>query len=715
MKQILQNLSNGETSLVETPCPKNTDGFVLIESRASVVSPGTERMLIEFGQANYLNKAKQQPDKVKQVLNKIKTDGILSTMDAVKTKLDQPIPLGYCNAGIILESSVKGFAAGDRVVSNGNHAEVVKVPKNLCAKIPDNVSDDEAAFTVLGSIALQGVRLLNPTLGESFVVSGLGMIGLITVQLLRASGCRVLGIDFDSQRCSIAREFGAETVDLSKSEDPIAKANIFSNGRGVDGVIIAASSNSEEIIHQAAQMTRKRGRIILVGVVNLNLRRDDFFEKEITFQVSASYGPGRYDPNYEEKGQDYPLGYVRWTEQRNFEAILELLSNKTLDFKRLISHRFVIEDAIDAYQSLKDKHTLGILIEYPEKSKVELDKDNISISEAELSGLSISDPRIGFIGAGNYASRTLIPAFKRSGAYLDTLVSIGGSSALHHGKKNGFDTVATDLSILLEETNINTLVIATRHNDHADQVVKGLRARKNIFVEKPLALSLKELDQINEEYIKINSSPDKDTVRLMIGFNRRFSPHIKKMKDLMDKKPDLKTVLMTVNAGRVPKEHWIHDPMIGGGMILGECCHFIDLARFMIGSPIVDFKVSNSIDLRIENETSMNSVINLMFEDGSLGVINYFTNGGNVFQKERIEVFSGDSALQMNNFRSLIGFGWDGFKRFRTLRQDKGQNNCVNSFIKSIEEGLPSPIQYDEIIETSKLSIEIANELSNPK
>ncbi len=715
MKQILQNLSNGETSLVETPCPKNTDGFVLIESRASVISPGTERMLIEFGQANYLNKAKQQPDKVKQVLNKIKTDGILSTMDAVKTKLDQPIPLGYCNAGVILESSAKGFAAGDRVVSNGNHAEVVKVPKNLCAKIPDNVSDDEAAFTVLGSIALQGVRLLNPTLGESFVVSGLGMIGLITVQLLRASGCRVLGIDFDSQRCSIAREFGAETIDLSKNEDPIAKANIFSNGRGVDGVIIAASSDSEEIIHQAAQMTRKRGRIILVGVVNLNLRRDDFFEKEITFQVSASYGPGRYDPNYEEKGQDYPLGYVRWTEQRNFEAILELLSNKTLDFKRLISHRFVIEDAIDAYQSLKDKNTLGILIDYPEKSKVELHKDSLSISKAESSGLSISDPKIGFIGAGNYASRTLIPAFKRSGAYLDTLVSIGGSSALHHGKKNGFDRVATDLSILLAETNINTLVIATRHNEHADQIVKGLEARKNIFVEKPLALSIKELDQINQEYIKINSSPDKDTVRLMIGFNRRFSPHIKKMKDLMDKKPDLKTVLMTVNAGRVPKEHWIHDPMIGGGMILGECCHFIDLARFMIGSPIVDFKVSNSIDSRIKNETSMNSVINLMFKDGSLGVINYFTNGGNVFQKERIEVFSGDSALQMNNFRSLIGFGWDGFKRYRTLRQDKGQNNCVNSFVKSIEEGLPSPIPYDEIIETSKLSIEIANELSNPK
>ena len=714
MKQILQNLSNGETSLVETPCPKNVNGSLLIETRNTVVSLGTERMLVEFSEANYLNKARQQPDKVREVLSKIKTDGFLQTADAVRSKLDQPISLGYCNSGIVMESSVETFSVGDRVVSNGNHAEVVRVPKNLCAKIPDNVDDESAAFTVLGSIALQGIRLAKPTLGECFIVSGLGMIGLITVQLLRANGCRVLGIDLNSERCAIARKFGAQTVDMSKGEDPIAIANIFSKGRGVDGVLIAASSNSDEIIHQAATMTRKQGRIVLVGVVNLNLRRDDFYEKEITFQVSASYGPGRYDQEYEDKGKDYPFGYVRWTEQRNFEAILDMLSIGVLDFSSLISHRFKIDKAIEAYSLLKDKKALGIVIEYPKKGKDQLTEDNLLLSEKIPLNFSHSLPRIGFIGAGNYASRTLIPAFKNSDAYLDTLMSIGGINALHHGKNNGFKSVTTESSNLLENKNINTVVIATRHNQHAQQVIEGLEAKKNIFVEKPLALTIGELDLIDKAYKKVNNNKNKGkNVRLMVGFNRRFAPHILKMKELLEKKPDSKTILMTINAGLIPEDHWIHDTKVGGGVILGEGCHFIDLMRFLIGSPILDFKVTQTKDPRLINTSNINAVINLIFDGGSLGTINYYTNGGNIFQKERIEVFSGNSVLQMNNYRSLQGYGWDGFKKFTTFKQDKGQNNCVNSFTKSIAKGLPSPIGYDEIMETSKAAIEIAQELSN--
>ncbi len=714
MKQILQNLSNGETSLVETPCPKNVNGSLLIETRNTVVSLGTERMLVEFSEANYLNKARQQPDKVREVLSKIKTDGFLQTADAVRSKLDQPISLGYCNSGIVMESSVETFSVGDRVVSNGNHAEVVRVPKNLCAKIPDNVDDESAAFTVLGSIALQGIRLAKPTLGECFIVSGLGMIGLITVQLLRANGCRVLGIDLNSERCAIARKFGAQTVDMSKGEDPIAIANIFSKGRGVDGVLIAASSNSDEIIHQAATMTRKQGRIVLVGVVNLNLRRDDFYEKEITFQVSASYGPGRYDQEYEDKGKDYPFGYVRWTEQRNFEAILDMLSIGVLDFSSLISHRFKIDKAIEAYSLLKDKKALGIVIEYPKKGKDQLIEDNLLLSEKIPLNFSHSLPRIGFIGAGNYASRTLIPAFKNSDAYLDTLMSIGGINALHHGKNNGFKSVTTESSNLLENKNINTVVIATRHNQHAQQVIEGLEAKKNIFVEKPLALTIGELDLIDKAYKKVNNNKNKGkNVRLMVGFNRRFAPHILKMKELLEKKPDSKTILMTINSGLIPEDHWIHDKKVGGGVILGEGCHFIDLMRFLIGSPILDFKVTQTKDPRLINTSNINAVINLIFDGGSLGTINYYTNGGNIFQKERIEVFSGNSVLQMNNYRSLQGYGWDGFKKFTTFKQDKGQNNCVNSFTKSIAKGLPSPIGYDEIMETSKAAIEIAQELSN--
>jgi threonine dehydrogenase-like Zn-dependent dehydrogenase len=361
LKQILQNLSNGETSLVDVPSPRNIKSNVLIATKNSVVSAGTERMLVNFGKSNLLNKAKQQPDKVKEVLNKVVTDGLVATIDAVKSKLDQPLPLGYCNAGVVLESDVSNFEVGDRVVSNGNHAEVVRVPKNLCVKIPDGVDDESAAFTVIGAVGLQGIRLIQPTIGECFVVTGLGLVGLMCVQMLRANGCRVLGVDFDSKKCELARQFGAETVDLSKDDDPVIFARSFSRGRGVDGVLVTAATQSDEVMHQAAEMCRKRGRIVLVGVVGLKLRRDDFFKKELTFQVSASYGPGRYDSFYEEDGNDYPVGFVRWTEQRNFEAVLDMMDSGALDVQPLITHRYDIKNAIKAYTLLDDPSALGIV------------------------------------------------------------------------------------------------------------------------------------------------------------------------------------------------------------------------------------------------------------------------------------------------------------------------------------------------------------------
>ena len=710
MKQVLQNLSNGNTSLVDAPCPKNIKSNVLIATSKTVVSVGTERMLVNFGKANYFNKAKQQPDKVKRVLNKIVTDGLMTTVNAVRSKLDQPLPLGYCNAGVILESDVDGLEPGDRVVSNGNHAEVVRVPKNLCVKIPDDVDDESASFTVLGAIGLQGIRLIQPTMGECFVVTGLGLIGLLSVQMLRANGCRVLGIDLDSNKCELARKFGAETVDLSKGDDPIIIAQAFSRGRGVDGVLITAATQSDEVIHQSAEMCRKRGRIVLVGITGLNLRRDDFFKKEITFQVSASYGPGRHDSFYEDEGNDYPVGFVRWTEQRNFEAVLDMMSSGVLDVKSVITHRFDIENAIDAYSLLDNPDALGIVLNYPSQSREALTKSKIKLNAQAPKIINSSIPCVGFIGAGNYASRILIPAFKEAGVVLDTLVTSSGISGVHHGNKNQFVTASTETKDLWINDKINTVAIVTRHDAHAQQVLEALKSGKNVFVEKPLALTLNDLDMIDKAYHDANKS---NTIRLMVGFNRRYAPHIVKMKELLNSHKSAKSIIMTINAGAIPTEHWTQNSLIGGGRIIGEACHFIDLMRHLIGHKIKGFTATMmgntpGIEVR-EDKTS----ITLSFEDGSFGTIHYLANGGSTFPKERIEVFCDDAVLQMDNYRVLTGYGWPRFKKMKLFRQDKGQKACVKAFTDSIINGKESPILYEELMESSRVSIEVANSLRN--
>lgn len=701
MKQILQNLSSGVTSLVEVPCPSPKSGFALIKTEKSLVSIGTERMLVDFGKANLIEKARSQPDKVKVVLEKIKTDGLAATYGAVKSKLDQPLPLGYCNVGTVIDPTNTGLEKEARVVSNGNHAEVVRVPKNLVAVIPEGVDNETASFTVIGAIAMQGIRLIAPTVGEAVVIVGLGLIGLLAVQILRASGCRVLGIDYDSKKCTLARQFGAEAVDLSKGEDPLVAAEAFSRGRGVDAVLITASSKGNDIMRQSAIMCRKRGRIVLVGVVGLELSRADFYEKELTFQVSCSYGPGRYDDDYEAKGHDYPLAFVRWTEQRNFEAVLDLMASGAIDVKPLVTHRYEIENAVEAYQNLDDPNALGILLNYS-SSKEKLSQTRVSLP---TSNHSSGNGKISFIGGGNYASRVLIPAFKAAGASLETLVTSGGVSAVHHGKKNGFSTASTEISAAINDSS-DAIVIATQHNLHASQAIGALKKGKHVFVEKPLALSHEEIDQIEQAQAQAMSN-----IMVMVGYNRRFSPFVQTMKSLLEKKAAPKTFIMTMNAGDIPKGHWTQDSTVGGGRIIGEACHYIDLMRFLAGSKINRFNAVKMGDNNFVSVTEDKAIITLQFDDGSVGSIHYFANGGKAFPKERVEVFCENAVLQLDNFRVLKGYGWRGFSKSKSWKQNKGQVECAKAFVETIKNGGQPPISQDEIFEVARVSIDIAEML----
>ena len=713
MKQILQSLKTGVTETAEVPCPAVQRGQILIRSSVTLVSAGTERMLVEFGKAGWIDKARQQPDKVRMVLDKIKTDGLMPTVEAVFNKLDQPLPLGYCNVGTVLDigSGVSGFAIGERVASNGKHAEAVSIPVNLCAKVPETVPDEDAAFTVLGAIALQGIRLVNPTLGETVVVTGLGLIGLMTVQLLRAQGCRVLGLDFDPLKLALARQFGAETVDLGVGQDPLAAALVLSRGRGVDAVLITASTKSNEPVHQAAQMCRKRGRIVLVGVTGLELSRADFFEKELSFQVSCSYGPGRYDPNYEEKGQDYPVGFVRWTEQRNLEAVLDMMADGRIDVKPLISHRFEIDEAVQAYELVGGSApSLGILLSYPsvsEKPDAILRNQTVNLGPARP---SVGKATLGFIGSGNYATAVLIPAFKAAGVRLKTVASAGGVSAAHAGRKFGFEKTTTATEEVFADPEINAVVVATRHDSHALQVCHALEAGKPVFVEKPLALTLDELSQVEVAYASALTAGQMPLV--MVGFNRRFAPQAVKVKSLLIALDAPKALVMTVNAGAIPSTHWTQDRAVGGGRIVGEACHFIDLLRYLAGSPIVDAKVASLGNAKGLTGLGDTVTLTLRFADGSMGTVHYLANGHKSFPKERLEVFCCGRILQLDNFRKLKGFGWPGFAKMNLWRQDKGQKDCAAAFVRAVESGGEAPIAFDELVEVSRVTIQIAEALS---
>ncbi|MDR2149055.1 MAG: bi-domain-containing oxidoreductase [Tannerella sp.] len=698
MHQLIQDLKSGYTLLEEIPAPQVREGCVLIQTTCSLVSLGTERMLVEFGKANLIDKARQQPERVKQVLDKIKSDGLMPTLEAVFNKLGVPLPLGYCNVGkvIAVGKDVSSFQIGDRVASNGNHAEIVCIPENLVAKIPDNVPDEEAAFTVIGSIGLQGIRLLQPTLGETIVVTGLGLIGLITAELLKANGCRVIGIDFDSQKIEIAKAKGIIALNPANDGDVVKQVMDLTGQTGCDGVIITASAKGDDIVHQAAQMSRKRGRIVLVGVVDLNLRRDDFYKKELSFQVSCSYGPGRYDETYENKGQDYPIGFVRWTEKRNFEAILQAMSSGSLNVKPLISEQVPLAEYNRIYGDMKKKGVIASIMVYPEQTDMSA---KIKIAST---GFAASTGKMGIIGAGNFTSATLLPALQKAKASIRYIASAQGLSAKLLAKKAGAEYAVSDYKEILQDPEVSLVLITTRHNAHARMVLDGMNAGKHVFVEKPLCLNENELTDIIDCYTQ------KKELTLTVGFNRRFSPYSVKMKQLLGSSP--MNIVATMNAGFIPPEVWVHDLQTGGGRIIGEACHFIDLCSYLASSKVISVCM-NALGTHPAENTDNASIL-LKYENGTNAVINYFANGSKAYSKERIEVYSQERTLILDNWKELKAYGFKGFSGMKS-RQDKGHRPQFALLTDRVKNGGEALIPFESIVNTTRASFACIESLKN--
>lgn len=701
MKQIIQDIKNGNTTLEEIPVPRIDPESVLIKTTRSLVSLGTERMLVDFGRSSYIQKARQQPDKVKLVLDKMKTDGIFPTIESVFNKLNQPMPLGYCNVGIVEDFgiNVTNISIGDRVISNGNHAEFVVVPQNLVEKIPNNVSDDEASFTVIGAIGLQGIRLLNPTFGETIVVIGLGLVGLITSELLVSNGCNVIGFDFDETKVKIAQSKGVNAHIIDKNLNQVNVVKALTDNLGADGIIITASNKSDEIISQSANMCRKRGRIILVGVVGLNISRSDFYEKEITFQVSCSYGPGRYDDNYEKKSYDYPIGHVRWTEKRNFNAILDAISKNRLNVNELITEKIPLEDFSQIYDNMNNSKSIASILIYDQKAK---NKSTLSITNKEFDS---ANSILGIIGSGNYTSAVILPQLKKLNAQLSYIASSSGLSSTKLAKKFKISNSTTNYKNILKDSNVNLIFITTRHNSHANIILEALDAGKHIFVEKPLCLNESELNKIIEKYNKSNSS-------IVVGFNRRFSPMAQKLKQLIGDSNIPINIVMNINAGYIPSDSWIQDMNIGGGRIIGEICHFIDLSTFFTGS-LVKKVCMSSMGLKIEKNTDNVSLL-LSYKNGSNVSINYFSNGSKAYSKEKIEVYSQNRTVIIDNWKKMTAYGFNNFKKMNTS-QDKGQFNQFQLLLNSFKTGDHQLIPFSEIVNTTQVTFSAINSILKNK
>jgi predicted dehydrogenase/threonine dehydrogenase-like Zn-dependent dehydrogenase len=702
MRQIVQDLKSGNTILVNVPVAVEKSGSVLIKTTKTLVSLGTEKMLVDFGKANLIQKAKQQPDKVKEVIAKVKTDGLLATMAAVRNKLEKPIPLGYCNVGTVvgLGNDVNNFNIGDRVVSNGPHAEYVSVPKNLVAKIPDGVSDEQAVFTVIGSIGLQGIRLVNPTFGETVVVVGLGLIGLITAQLLKANGCNVIGFDFDQSKVDLANSYGIDAVNPGKGVKQVEYIIEKTNQVGCDAVIICASNPSNDIISQSAQMSRKRGRIVLVGVIGLDIRRSDFYEKELSFQVSCSYGPGRYDSNYEEGGNDYPLPYVRWTEKRNFEAVLHALSNGTLNIDSLITERVPFENYSEVYDNIGKGNSIASLLVYDnDKKSNNLSNVNITGSKSYVSG----KPVLGIIGAGNFTGSTILPKLKSAGAQIKTIASSKGLSGSILAKKYSIENSTTDYKAILADTEINTVLVTTQHGSHSMFVSEALESDKYVFVEKPLSTTWEGLE-------RVENALEKSKGWVTVGFNRRFAPLALELKKCLSPAP--MNIIATMNAGFIPTEVWVHNMKAGGGRIIGEACHFIDLCTYFTGFKVVKVCM-NGLGPDAQANTDNASIL-LKYENGSNAVINYFSNGSKSYSKERVEVHQQNSTLVLDNWRKLSGFGVRGFKSKKS-KQNKGHFNQFKQLLVSVEKSSGPTIPWEEVLNTSKATLGAVDSLIQGK
>ena len=708
MKQILQNLKTGNIEVADVPSPIAQPGRVLVRTATSLISSGTERMTVEMGHKTLLGKARERPDLVKQVIQKARSEGVLNTVNAVRNRLESLNSLGYSAAGTVIEvgNQVAEFRPGDRVACAGAefaaHAEVLSVPKNLCVRLPDDMSFEAGAFGTLGAIALQGVRLAEVTLGESVVVIGLGLIGQLTVQLLKANGCRVYGIDLDTKRIDLARQLGAD-AGCAPGVDAQRTVLNWTRGRGADAVLITAATSSNQPVELAGEISRLKGRVVAVGLVGLEVPRKLYYQRELTLKISMSYGPGRYDPEYEERGHDYPFAYVRWTEGRNVEAFLDLISEGRVNTDPLITHRFPISEGERAYQlitgEIEGSH-LGVLLQYDTEREI---NRRITLKHGQPGTVS-STVRIGLIGAGKYARSMLLPHFKAAGVDFRSISSASGISAREIGSKYGFHSCVSDSQDVINDDTANLIVVATRHDTHAGFARQALKGGRHVFVEKPLALNDEELDAVLDAAAKSQG-------QLMVGFNRRFSPLAVQAKEFFKEHTVPISISYRVNAGRIPRSHWIQDPREGGGRIIGEVCHFIDLMQFLTGSFVtrVYAEAITSQHSEVLNEDSV--FITLRFADGSNGSIAYLAEGDRTLPKERVEIFGAGKVFLLDDFRSAITYQ-NGRRRTTKLRnQDKGQANEVRAVCEVVLKGGPAPIALADLAATSRATFGIRESL----
>ncbi len=694
MYQVVQYQKSGEMIVENLPAPKCIKGGVLIRTYNSLISAGTEKTSVTNAQSSLLSRAKKQPEQVKLVLDFVKKEGIMAAINKVRDKLDSYKSLGYSSAGVVIESDCPEFSPGDRVAAAGAgfalHAEIITVPKNLVAHVPDNVELSEAAFTTLGSIALQGVRQAEPQLGENIAVIGLGLLGQITVQLLKANGCRVIGMDVNPDSFVSAKKFGCDECFVSSSQN-IKSMLAFSGGIGFDSVIITASTSSSQPADLAMKIARKRGKIVVVGAIGMNLQRSPFYEKELEFKISCSYGPGRYDANYEILGQDYPAGYVRWTENRNMQAILSLISQKKLDVKSLTTHTFDIKSASNAYQLItgkSDEKFLGVLLSYPHREGAE--NPNLVLNKNYNKS---AKAKIGFIGAGIFGQNYLLPALKKTDAELIGVTTSSPVNALSVAKKFEFPISSTDSLSMINDAKVNCIFCASRHDSHANYVIEAVKAGKPIFVEKPLAINGQQLVEIDEVVAKHNG-------RVMVGFNRRFSKSFEKINEFFNGRTDPMAISYRVNAGTLPKTYWLYEPGQGNGRIIGEACHFIDCMVYLTKALPVSVTAYCLSTNNIDAYNYDNSVIIIKFSDGSVGSLQYFANGDTSYPKEYCEVFCENSIAIMNNFEE-VKLTRAGKTKVIKMDAKKGHNEEVAATIKAISEGKEMPISYKEIRATT--------------
>jgi len=700
MKQLLQNIKTGKASIEDVPMPTPREGQALVKVEASLVSAGTERMVVEFAEKSLVGKARSRPDLVKQVLDKARREGVFNTMQAAFNRLDQPMALGYSSAGTIvaLGKNMRGFKVGQRVACAGGgyavHAEYNVLPKNLLTPLPKNVDFESAAFTTLGAIAMHGFRLAEAQLGENVAVIGLGLLGLLTIQIASAAGCNVLGIDLDPKRIALASSLGLEAVSRQRAE---STSQLFTANRGFDVVLICADTSSNDPVELAGIIARDRARVVATGAVGLNIPRKIYYEKEISFINSRSYGPGRYDSNYEENGQDYPLGYVRWTEGRNFQAVVDLMESGKLKVKPLVTHRFPIEKATQAYDVItgkKKESFLGVLLTYP-KTVEKL--ESLKVVRFNVPTFKPATCKLGVLGAGLFANSVLLPSIKKvDGVQLVGIASSGGLHAQHAGKKFGFKYATSSDDEIINDPNINTVAILTRHDSHAELVVKALKAGKHVFVEKPLAINSDQLSVISNQLKK------NDNCLLLTGFNRRFAPLTQSLHTQYAVRNTPLHAHYRINAGYLPPAHWTQAPNIGGGRIIGEACHFVDFITFLVGAAPVSVTAHALPDGGKYSEDNVS--MTFTFPDGSIGIVDYLANGDKSFPKERVEIFCGGMVAVLDDFVSLQ-ITREGKMKEERGAQDKGWVNEWKAFVKAIQEGGEPPIPYEQLIGVTKSTL----------